>query len=505
MRVSALAGGAAKWIGRFARAEGGNTAMMFGLTAIVLLSAAGAGIDFTRAVSAKNRMSGALDAAALAVGGAQDLNQSELEALAQSYFDANFPDDAIGSPSAVSVDVSEDSVRLSVTGSVPTTLLGVAGIESLAIDVENEVVRGSLKLEVALVLDNTGSMSGSKLSSLKSAAKTLVDTLSSNQASPTKVKFGVVPFAQTVRLDTQAALAGGWMDTGCQSSVAKLNFSNDRCAFTVLDTMKSATKWGGCIEARPNGLEILDTAPSAGNPNTRWVPYFQPDEPDDEGNIDDDYTHSYLDDGTNTSNELTRLTRYQKYNNKDANNHVNANCTNLGEILPLTNNMNAVKLAINGMQAVGYTHIALGAGWGWRVLSPTAPYSEGVGYDDDETLKVMILMTDGENTVPSQSTMNKSQYTAYGYLRQGRLGTTTSLSTAESTLDTMLADVCENIKAQGIRVYTIGFDINSSNVQNLLKNCATNQSMYHNSPSSSALQTAFSAIATDLSNLRLSK
>jgi len=53
---------------QFARAERGNTAMIFALASISLLTAGGAGIDLSRAVVAKTRIAGALDAAALAVG-----------------------------------------------------------------------------------------------------------------------------------------------------------------------------------------------------------------------------------------------------------------------------------------------------------------------------------------------------------------------------------------------------------------------------------------------------
>jgi hypothetical protein len=148
----------------------------------------------------------------------------------------------------------------------------------------------------------------------------------------------------------------------------------------------------------------------------------------------------------------------------------------------------------------------LGATWGWRVLSPGAPYTEGAAYSDDTTKKILILMTDGENTVASaNNTLNRSTYSAFGYLTQGRLGTTSSINTAEGTLDTMLTTACTNIKAQGITIYTIGFQITTSNVLNLLKGCASSTSNYFNATDSTALASAFAAIATDISNLRVSK
>ena len=504
-QISAIFGVGAAWLARFLRAQGGNSAMVFGLSLVTLLTSAGAGVDFARAMMVRNRVAAALDAAALAVGGQQNLNQQQLQSLAQQYFDANYPTSEIGVLGPVSVSLIGDVISLSVAASVPTTLLKIANFDTIDMGVTNEVTRGSLALEVALVLDNTGSMAGSKIAALKTAATTLVDTLSGNSSSPAKLKIGVVPFTQAVRVSTVAALAGGWIDTTCASSVAKLNFNNNMCAFTVLATMNPSTKWGGCVESRPILVEVQDTAPSLTTPDTLWVPYFQPDEPDtNDSGIDDDYTNHYIDDGTSTSNELTRLMRSAKYIGKSQNSNVNSNC-NMPAILPLSNDMTAVKSVINSMGAAGYTHIPLGAAWGWRVLSPAAPYTEGVAYDDGKTQKAMILMTDGENTMPSQSTMNKSRYTAFGYLRQGRLGTVSSISGAEQKMDQMLTDVCNNIDQKGIRIYTIGFAISTQNVLTLLKNCATEPSMFYNSPTAADLQAAFSSIATDLSNLRLSK
>ena len=35
--------------------------------------------------------------------------------------------------------------------------------------------------------------------------------------------------------------------------------------------------------------------------------------------------------------------------------------------------------------------------WGWRVISPGAPFTEGSAYNDDKFVKAIILLTDGEN------------------------------------------------------------------------------------------------------------
>ena len=432
--------------------------------------------------------------------------------LAQKFFNANYKaDSSYGTPAAVNIAVNGSSVTVSSSVSMPTSLMAAVGVKTLPVNVSITVTKESKKVEIVLALDNTGSMAGSKLTALKDAAENLVDTLRGSSAYPTNMKFGLVPFSQTVRVDTTTAIGGSWIDTTCKSNASKANFDHDYCAYTVLDTMKNATKWRGCVEARINGYELLDTAPSVSTPDTLFVPYFQPDEPDD----DNDYDSDYLDDGTvrdsdgdkiKYPSDAQRQRNPYKYDNKNANSDVNGLCTDLQTILPLTNDTAAVKSQIDDMVATGMTHIVLGATWGWRVLSPGAPYTQGTAYSDGTTKKILILMTDGDNTVPgADNSLNRSQYTAFGYLTQNRLGTTSSINTAESTLDTMLTTACTNIKASGITIYTIGFQISNTSTQNLLKGCATSSSHYYNSPTSTALATAFASIANDISNLRVSK
>jgi hypothetical protein len=178
--------------------------------------------------------------------------------------------------------------------------------------------------------------------------------------------MSLVPFSQTVKVDTTTFLNNGWMDINGQSSTAKLNFNNNMYAFSVWASMSNKS-WGGCLEARPNGYEELDTPPTAATPDTRWVPYFEPDGPD--SSAYSGYT-TYTSDGT-TGNQETRLKRSAKYCGKSLNNP-NNDC-NMQKILPLTSNKITLLSYVNGMVATGYTHIAIGAGWGWRTLSPEAP------------------------------------------------------------------------------------------------------------------------------------
>ena len=487
----------------FRNARDGNIAMIYALTLIPIIAATGSAIDLSRGMVVKMRLGEALDSAALAVGGTLGLTQAQMTTKAQQFLTANYPGTDIGQISNLTVSSSGQVVTVSATATVQTAFMGLFGINYLTVNSMAEVTRDSKGLEVALVLDNTGSMAQSgKLAALKSAATTLIDTVWAGQTTPAYAKGSIVPFSFTVRVDTTTFVNNWWVDKTGLSSMAKVNFSNNRYAFQVWASMSSQS-WGGCLEARPNGYEELDTPPSSGTPDTLWVPFFVPDEPD--AVAYPGYSHTYLTDGINSTQD-PRLKRYQKYAGQN-NSGPNTGC-NMLAVQPLTNNSTTLKNAINSMIATGNTDVNLGVGWGWRTLSPTPPYTEGSPYGDPYWNKAMVVLTDGTNTEPTTNTFHQSEYTAFNYLVRNNLlgaGVTHNTANAEAELDRRTALVCENAKAAGIRVYTILLMENSQRAIDLMRDCATSPDLYFNSPSAATLQGVFNAIATDLSNLRVSK
>ena len=485
----------------FANARQGNIAMIYALTLIPMIAAAGSAIDMSRAMVVKMRLGDSLDAAALAVGGTLGLTQAQMADKVQQFLNANYPDNKIGRISNITVVADGQVVKVGAEATVDTAFMGLFGIPMLTVSVNAEVTKDSHGLELALVLDNTGSMAQSgKLTALKSSASTLIDTVWAGQTTPNYARASLVPFSFTVRVDTTTFLNNNWVDKNGASSTAKLNFDNSKYAFAVWPTMSNQS-WGGCLEARPNGLEELDTPPTIGNPDSLWVPYFYPDEPD--ATAYSGYSHTYLTDGI-TSTQDTRLKRSAKYVGKN-NAGPNTGCTML-KIQPLTNDSTVLKSQINLMVATGNTDVNLGVGWGWRTLSPEPPYTEGSQYGDPYWTKAMVVLTDGTNTEPTTNTWHQSDYTAFNYLVRNQLLTGShTTAAAEAELDRRTALVCENAKAAGIRVYTILLMETSTRAVNLMQGCATSPDLYFNSPSAAELQGVFTAIATDLSNLRISK
>ncbi len=533
----------------FARDRMGNVAILFGVALIPILIGVGVAIDYGRALVVRERMADAADAAGLAIGSWTGLSQSQLAAKAQQFFTANYPPSTLGTVGALSVQFSGDNIYLTVSGSVPTTFMRLANYDSLNVSATATIAKKERNIEVVLVLDTTGSMaSGGKLTSLKSAAKQLVSTLFDGQATSTTVKIGVVPFAAAVNVGADKLTSHPeWFDLNGYSAANK---TADPIAFEDLDqttsngginTIKlysgnsyssSATSlanrsWAGCVRERSadSDYELTDAPPSSSVAASRWVPYFAPDEPDSTNST---YANNYLCDdasknnckGNNyktttcvngvTSDDGKRQCYTAKYKGVSLSSTANGpdyNCPPAA-ITAMTNVASTINTAIDALQAKGSTVIPAGLLWGWRVISPGAPFSEGADYSNEKYMKAIVLLTDGENDVSEGvNSLNGTSYNAFGFAKNGHLGSTSG-SNANSTLDTKTLTVCSAIKNAGIRLYTIGLGVTSAS-QTLLTNCASTDEqgnkLYYNSPTSQQLAAVFQDIAQGLSELRIAQ
>jgi hypothetical protein len=305
---------------------------------------------------------------------------------------------------------------------------------------------------------------------------------------------------------------------------------------------KPSWAWAGCVRQRAEPFDVQDVAPSAGNPATLFTPFFAPDEPDKDsspasrGNPcgrGSNFYNSYLcDKSCWQADQQADQKCVAKYTSspevQNSNNGPNNLCT-IQPIIRLTNNRSAIQNEIDAMTADGATVIPVGLMWGWHLLSPNGPFADGVSYSNVTTIKVIILVTDGENNVqlsgnnPTGPTngFNKSIYTSYGYGSGPHLNLLplpTALAgvrdQADYNVDQKLITLCNNIKAVTdasgntgrIQIYTIGFgnSINSSALH-LLQGCASNVSFYYYNPTGEELETTFRNIALGLNKLRLSQ
>eukprot|EP00999_Lentomonas_sp_LEN2_P000486 NODE_1487_length_838_cov_143.039381_g1439_i0.p2 GENE.NODE_1487_length_838_cov_143.039381_g1439_i0~~NODE_1487_length_838_cov_143.039381_g1439_i0.p2 ORF type:complete len:250 (-),score=53.97 NODE_1487_length_838_cov_143.039381_g1439_i0:5-754(-) len=204
-RCAATAGRVSGLLRAFHESREGVAAVLFVLTLLPIVGAAGAAVDISRAYLVKQRLNMALDAAGLAVGAAQTTDTKQLQAVMKSYFEANYPVDEIGVPASPQMTVTGKRIKITATAGVDTTLMRAIGLKNIEVAAETEIVKETKGIEVALVLDNTGSMSGSKLRALKEASKEFVNILFGDDKKGDKLSIAVVPFTGAVNIGTGMA------------------------------------------------------------------------------------------------------------------------------------------------------------------------------------------------------------------------------------------------------------------------------------------------------------
>lgn len=512
----------ARLAARLKASTAGGVAMMFGLALPVISLTALAGVDIHRASSVKMNLQDALDAATLAAArsdftddeGITDVGLAALRANMQAYPNTSLIEDQV-SFHLTDEGVVVASARAEVETLVANMFLG----ENIDVGVGAEVMRSNYRIELALVIDNTGSMgSGGKLRAAQSAATSLVERLAEAAARSVEddaVRIALIPFSQTVRVGSQYRTAN-WMDRSANANGNDYIFSGGGERLAMFNRLN--VDWAGCVESRPYPYDTLDTAPTASNRDTLFVHYFAPDEPD-VNDYDDDWVwdnyrtdNNYLDDGLSATSSnkdwWKRLRRTQKYSNSPNLSYdkgPNRGCT-LEPITRLTTDYESITDSIDDMTATGNTNIPIGLMWGWHALSPNAPFRDGRPYGEDRLQKIAILMTDGDNVNSTYANPNNSTYAGVGYIGQGRLGLDEDSSgwQRRDAMDSRLAELCANMQESDVILYTVGVGVDSR-TQELLRGCATTPDNFFNVSGAGGIADAFDRIAGSIENLRISR
>lgn len=594
-------------VDQFRHDERGVFGVIFGVMAVVLIAMSGAVVDYVALEQARNRAQIAIDSAALALQPSiYSLSEAQLKVKADDWLKDRITDPRI-TASVQSAKKNEDEGSIVITAklTVPTTFVGLVGFTEFTPTVVSEATRKKLFVELALVLDNSGSMSSSnRMTNLKLAAKSATDILFDNQETSPNTTIGVVPFNFWVNIGPGSATKP-WMDQNGLSSASHDGFDDDDDEstpflgplnrFEIYNQMNGVS-WAGCVEARPKPYDVTDQKPTVDVPDTLFVPALSPDQPDHSsfrgdyiddnpaactlkrtcewrhierncdssgnncnGNTRDRYKAIYPDGtidesdtacscdgeaifpGTTVSlnrqsngrgyRKVTRRTctdhysapvaglsdrelqeRMCKYTNStpiDVGAHgPNAECVTT-QVLPLSNSRTTIKARIDQMVSRGATNIHQGAIWGFHLLSPTEPYTEGRAYDE-ATSKVIILMTDGENTFyrwgdGSDPLNGGSVYPPYGWPLYERLGDAgKTAGQMEDLVDARLLETCKNARDAGIVIYTVGLS-SPNNVKDMLRQCAGDDTRAKFPNASSELVTVFEEIAGQLGDLRIAK
>lgn len=186
-------------------------------------------------------------------------------------------------------------------------------------------------------------------------------------------------------------------------------------------------------------------------------------------------------------------------------------CKQIAPVTRLTADRDEIVAGFSKMKSQRYTYIPSGLAWGWRSISPVAPFADGADYGNGAVRKVIVLMTDGDNTRSTWGKWNGLENDKKSWKRNlGRQALNNESDvyghngSSTSDANNITEELCVNIKEKGIMVYTIGFEIEEdSTTENIMKKCAGNGGQYYDADNSTELAEAFKEIGKSLLNLRL--
>lgn len=196
--------------GRLARDERGNVALIWAICALVVLGVIGVALDFSRAHAAKQLLQNAADSAALVAERLADKPLAERQEAAEQYFRASLASYPYAAEATITVEHMSGGGH-KVTASMPstTTLSRLVADRDMVVRTSSEAKQEGSDLEVAVVLDITGSMSGQRITDLKAATADFINIVVREQQEPYYSKVGLIPYSMGVNLGSDAAAARG--------------------------------------------------------------------------------------------------------------------------------------------------------------------------------------------------------------------------------------------------------------------------------------------------------
>ena len=529
----------------FRRESAGNVALTFAIAAIPVIGGVGAAIDFSRANAVKVSMQSALDSTALMLSkSASSLSNDELQTAAKTYFNSLFnKSEATNIIITASYSTAVGSSLL-VNGSanVPTTFLGVLGYTDIPVTDSSTTKWGSSRLRVALALDNTGSMaSDGKLDALKTATKNLLAQMKGAASVDGDVYVSIVPFVKDVNLGASNYTSSWdtWLDwnaaapssapsssVGPGSSCPYSSYSNGYTCVTAAggstttSTIPSSGSNAGYI-CPSNSIGCYD---SVGTTTTTTHTVSTGTYASCSGysnctcsgsgsskicsqtTTTTTYAHNWFVDKTKWGGCITdRGSSSAPVSNYDRlvttpSSGITASMFPVEQysacpeaIMGLNFDWTTMTTKVDDMTANGGTNQPIGLVWAWQTLVGGGPYTAPAMDPTYQYQQIIILLSDGLNT--------QDRWYGTGY--------SASTSVDNRMYDSSGDGTCANIKAAGITIYTIQVNTGGDPTSTLLQNCASNTpgttDHFYLLTSAQQIVTAFGAIGTKLTKLRVAK
>ena len=529
----------------FARAEDGGVLVFALIIFVLMVMIGGFAIDMMRYETTRVSLQNTLDRSTLAAAAmTQSLDANDVVA---DYFEKAGLSDQLAD---IAVTQSPTYRRVRAQGLADTKpfFMHMMGVDKLEVAAAAAAEQGVSNLEIVLVLDVSGSMSGAKIANLRIAAADFVDTMFDSDPF-NRVSISVVPYNAQVNLG--ATLRG------------KFNATNVH-GVTNVDCLELPDA-AFATSAIPVDMELPMMAYADLYGGTSYV--MGPVSPTNAGFAVPNFGSSFC--RPNQEN-IVRLPSQDRV---------------------------ALRNEIEGLTAGGNTSITLGMKWGLTLLDPSLRPTYGelanegeipaglsnrpYDYDDEEAMKVIILMTDGEHVphirvtdayktgpsniwkaedgnlsvqiagrpanadfwVPHLSAWQAAKYESAGGptnelnwedvwatekvsyvawqlfarpLGNGNWGNTVTAYNntynamvqtwkTKVEMDTSLQDSCAFARDNGVIVYGIAFEA-PVNGQTQIRNCSTTpDAHYYATLAPEDIQGVFASIATNLTQLRLTQ
>jgi Flp pilus assembly protein TadG len=155
----------------------------------------------------------------------------------------------------------------------------------------------------------------------------------------------------------------------------------------------------------------------------------------------------------------------------------------------LNYNWTSMNSRVDALSAQGATNQPIGLVWGWQSLVGGGPLTAPAEDTNYNYTKVIILLSDGLNT------LNRW----YGN------GSSTSTAVDARMYDSSGAGTCANIKTAKITLYTIQVNTGGDPTSTLLRNCASSPDKFFLLTSANQIITTFDKIGSDLTQLRIAQ
>ena len=513
--------------------EAGNALAIFAAALIPLSLMIGSGLDLGVMYMARAKLQNACDAAVLAgrqsMTGVTWTDASQTEA--QRFFDFNFP---VGTHGVDDVEFSVEQddtdpkqVNASASGTVPTTLMRLAGVDELDIAVSCDATRDQGHNDVVMVLDVTGSMSdapsnggGTKIARLRAAAGGLFRALDDGGDSITR--YAIVPYSHTVNvarslrsqdiLRSQEYVNGTYSYRICDTdgryiwncrnytsqSMPTTGFSNNNTKYTQIMSFASsgtrvvditASAWGlvgntlGSVDAfRTSGDGCIEERSSISNSS---------------GPIRYATTITQADiDNLATSDSDTRR-QFGRYDTGAQRGQTQVGCPSEAQRFATYADETAFNTAINTATArvTGGTYHDVGMLWGIRFMSRTGFFAADNPTERDgvPVNQHIVFMTDGR--LDTGGTL----YSAHGV--ENYQGRSQGNGQQRDKHIARFDSACDLAKSMGITVWVIALDVTDTSA---VAPCATSESHFYTSDGSD-LEEIFSAIGQGIGQTRLTQ